>query len=627
MNLESICIWVYMEINKKMIKWVKWIDGKINSKISVQLYVSFIGMFSLIFILSSLLLYFGIVNVLRNNYKDNSIKQFQQNQYNISTFVNQIDLLLTQLVMDDKLDVLYNNEAALNSGEVIQHAQALDLFSVTMANFKFIDSIVYYGANGLSIKASSDQNIVKYDKNGSKDRFYVLESKNILSSNNLQLSWFGGYTNRDFGINPILPIPAVRSDEKYMSAVRIVYGQAEAGILVLNINMDYFTSIYSHNNNSQLENSYMINNSGTIISDGDTIKIGKKSATYCKMDGNKEVQSFTITDGNQIIQAVYYHLGIADWILVDEIPIELIKKNVLYLQTILLGMGIISLILAIIMSRFRILKLTKPLRQLILAMKKMSEGNLGLTIKTKSKNELGILSNQFNIMSLNIQDLIQNKIKVQEEKRIIEMQALRSQINPHFIYNTLNTIRWMAIIQKADSVAESLSTLSDYLSPIFKSNDSVCTLNDEIEFTLNYMKILNYRYMGAYQVYVVIPNEFFSCEVPRFILQPLLENSIEHGFSQKNGGNISISAWEEQNTLRIKVADDGEGLPEEKMNEIVQAMEHEDMTIDSEDKHIGLPNVYRRIKLQYGEPYGLLINSHKGLGTEVTVVLPVILKT
>ena len=366
----------------------------------------------------------------------------------------------------------------------------------------------------------------------------------------------------------------------------------------------------------------MINSAGIIISAGDHKEIGKQSALYRQIDADKAVQSFTVTDGNETKQVVYFRLGIADWILADEIPVSVIEKDISDLQVIFLGILLASFLLAAAISRFWIYKLTKPLQALTLAMKKMGEGSLGLKVETKAKNELGVLSDQFNSMSLSIRDLMYKNTQAQEEKRVIEMKALRAQINPHFIYNTLNTIKWMAVIQKADNVAESLKTFSDYLRPIFKSGDSVCALSDEVAYTLNYIKILNYRYTGAYKVNADIPGEILACKVPRFILQPLLENCVEHGFSDQNGGIIHISACEEQGNLRIRVADNGIGLSEARIKEITASWENTNSDPGGVNGHIGLSNVHRRIRLQYGSPYGLSIDSKKNAGTVVTLVLP-----
>jgi two-component system, sensor histidine kinase YesM len=260
-----------------------------------------------------------------------------------------------------------------------------------------------------------------------------------------------------------------------------------------------------------------------------------------------------------------------------------------------------------------------PLSRLTGIIRKIGRGNLGLTLDQTSKNELGVLVDQFNQMSTSIKDLFHKNELVQTEKRNMEMEALRSQINPHFIYNTLNTIKWMAVINKADNIVDSVTTLSDFLEPIFKKHDILCTLEEEISYIKNYVKIMNYRFADGFKLYVDIPESLLKCRMIRFILQPIVENALVHGLMDKVTGKVGITAFMKGLDLLICIRDDGNGMEEQKLNAIRATIG--DIS-PSDQVGIGLSNVDRRVKLHFGEVYGLLINSSLGSGTEVVLRMP-----
>ena len=259
-------------------------------------------------------------------------------------------------------------------------------------------------------------------------------------------------------------------------------------------------------------------------------------------------------------------------------------------------------------------------------MKKMEQGSLGLTLEVKEKNEIGVLVEQFNKMSKSIEELVELNKDIQEEKRNLEIEALKSQINPHFIYNTLNMIKWMAVIIKADNIAESLTALSDFLHPIFKKNDVTCPVREEIEYIKNYIKIMNFRFGGRFKTNIDISGEIQDLMVLRFILQPIVENAINHGLIEQNEGIISIEGYKKDDVLFISVSDNGRGMTEDQVYELNQALMEGTEITGSISKGIGLKNVNRRIKLHYGNSYGLMIQSKKGEGSKVLIKIPVVRK-
>lgn len=250
----------------------------------------------------------------------------------------------------------------------------------------------------------------------------------------------------------------------------------------------------------------------------------------------------------------------------------------------------------------------------------MEEGELGIAVNIEGIDEIGMLGRRYNSMSQSILRLMKQNEAAQEEKLQVEMQFLRAQINPHFIYNTLNNIKWMAVIKKADNIVESITALSEILQPIFRNSDYVCTLQEEIEYTKDYIKVMNFRFAGAIQLEIELPEALKSCIVLRFLLQPLVENSIFHGFPE-TGGILRIIASREGDDLQILIEDNGIGMEPERLaliNQAISASAHMEY-----QGRIGVENVVRRVRLHYGEDYeGILVESEPGQGTRIRIRVP-----
>jgi sensor histidine kinase YesM len=393
------------------------------------------------------------------------------------------------------------------------------------------------------------------------------------------------------------------------------------------MDMKYFTDIYNHANDIQRNELFLIDGTGKIVSHNNDTRIGESGTAPKQMNlsaTDNDNFSSAEQDGKQIMT---YQINSLGWTLVNEIPVSAFIKDTLTLRIIVLTMFAFSLASAAILSRYWIRKVTKPLNRLTTVMRRMGQGNLGLTLDLDMRNELGILIAQFNKMSKNIADLIEQKETIQEEKRVIEIEALQAQINPHFFYNTLNTIKWMAIMAKADNIAESLTTLGDFLHPMFKQKGMFCSVQEEIDYIENYIKIMNFRMAGGVKIYNEICPETKDCQILRFLLQPLVENAISHGLKNQNGGVIKITAVEQNNEIAISVIDNGEGMSSSKLQEVREALVHGIESAAQEKRGIGLINTNRRIQLHFGNYYGIQIQSEPGAGTELKFKIPKVPKS
>ena len=279
---------------------------------------------------------------------------------------------------------------------------------------------------------------------------------------------------------------------------------------------------------------------------------------------------------------------------------------------------VFALILRAIMNRL----VGIPVNKLTKCMKKISEGNFTYDSDIEWQNEFGVLGKGINNMSQNIKELMNKTVENEKMKREIEFKMLQNQINPHFMYNTLNSIRWMATIQNAPGIAEMVTAFASLLRNVSNRNDEMFTLRQELSFLEDYFTVQKYRYGGSVSMTVEKTDEsLLDAYIPRFTLQPLIENAIFHGIEPKgNAGVIQISITSDYDSkIDIVVRDDGIGIPPEKLDSI--------LTGDSGNgkglfKQVGLANVHKRLQLVFGEEYGLSVESSAGEYTVVTVRIP-----
>ncbi len=315
-----------------------------------------------------------------------------------------------------------------------------------------------------------------------------------------------------------------------------------------------------------------------------------------------------------------YPLRLGGWTMVNEMPLAAILKDVGNIRQIFVITVTVAVILAVLFPVFWVRRLARPLLETVEALKDMEDGNLGIALAEGEKrlDEIGLLRRQFNRMSTRIEELVEENIQIEETKRETEMKMLKYQLNPHFLYNTLNTVKWMAAMKGEEDMVDCLSALGDILQPMYRDASPFWTLKEEEEYIVSYGKVMNYRYGEKTSLTVKVPKELSGAVIPKFILQPITENAFLYGMPEDGAGmEIQIFCQKEEDRLILTVSDNGKGMAWEDMETLKG-----DIRAGMETKHIGLSNVNQRIQLLYGKEYGLCIAGEKGKGIRVTVRLP-----
>jgi len=327
----------------------------------------------------------------------------------------------------------------------------------------------------------------------------------------------------------------------------------------------------------------------------------------------QDKETYTI----DIVPLSQYDLAIYNY--TNRTPFTGESLNMLYiLVIILLTTACVGIIVALILSN----SITKPIKILTKHIKKISANNdfsYDPEIEAPT-NEIGEIGRLINYMTENISHLLKQKEQMFEHRKNIEISLLQSQVNPHFLYNTLDSIRWMAVIQKSDNIAQITLALENLLKNVTKGVGNRITIEEELSLLQDYLHIQTIRYVEAFTYECAIPEELLHYKIIKFTLQPLIENAIIHGIIPTGHlGRIKTNAVLDHECILITVEDDGAGMDEKTLSNLMTAQRNENKDSLS---GIGIKNVDMRLNLVYGEQYGLSIDSQLGKFTRVIVRIP-----
>lgn len=283
------------------------------------------------------------------------------------------------------------------------------------------------------------------------------------------------------------------------------------------------------------------------------------------------------------------------------------------------------LIASVFISVIFVSNMTKEIGRLCENMDEISKGNFDCTYEVKGNDEISRMGNTFNHMAKRIKELLNQVAEKERQKREVEMLFLQAQINPHFISNVLNNIVWMAKIQHAENMIPLINALNSLLQEAMHAKNDMIMLKDELEYVKNYLTIIEYSGSYDFDIKWEIGSDTYTLLVPRFILQPIIENAIQHGLPNdlSRQGKITIRAYREKDLLKLEVEDNGQGISEGIRTEILKKNK-KNRKDGKRFNGIGVPNVNERIQLSCGAEYGLHYESETGEYTKAVYQLPVL---
>ena len=307
------------------------------------------------------------------------------------------------------------------------------------------------------------------------------------------------------------------------------------------------------------------------------------------------------------------------WLLVTAMPKSVIFARSREMGMLIGGMLLTVCLIALFLSVDVSSRLTKPVGRLMSAMRSVRHGDLTVSVAEDRRDELGQLSNSFNRMVAQVNSLMEKSVQDEKKLRKAELVALQSQINPHFLYNTLDTVVWMARSEDKVGVINMVTALTRFFRISLSKGRDFIPLRDELAHVESYLTIQKTRYESMLSYEMKVDEACLGIEVPKLILQPLVENAIYHGIKLKDsGGAIYIRGRLNGNELELEVEDTGIGMLPERLEEVRLSLE--EGTVDNDV--YGLRNIHERLRICYGAPYGLQIDSDYLFGTTVSIHIP-----
>ncbi len=367
---------------------------------------------------------------------------------------------------------------------------------------------------------------------------------------------------------------------------------------------------------------FIVGSKGNIISCMDKEQLGRNNEfTNLEELNNIQPGKFGISKiGGRNYYFTYRGIQGTNWRMISFIPTVEYEKEIIWLRNWIAFIIILCCLLSVAFSVAISRGVSKPVQDLSKMMRKIGDGDFSVYSTYESKDEIGVLSLHFNEMVGQVKRLIRKAYQEELLKQKAELKSLQMQINPHFLYNSLESINWMARIRGIPEIGKMVKSLANLMRASISGNDFI-TVEEEMKNINNYLIIQRFRYGDKINVEMDIDSRLNRFEIPKLILQPIVENAIVHGIENKvSDGKINISGRICEGKIILQVTDDGLGISQNRMKNILT--EQNNCVHEERHTHIGLKNVDRRIRMYYGEEYGVQIQSKEGCGTTVRLSFP-----
>ncbi|MEK3890814.1 cache domain-containing sensor histidine kinase [Bacillus sp. FSL K6-3431] len=390
------------------------------------------------------------------------------------------------------------------------------------------------------------------------------------------------------------------------------------GVILIDLKLEVIQKVIESVSLGQTGFMYIIEDSGNIVYSPVNAIVYRINSQWFTEESNRIVK--TIRGKNfQIITNSFKGL---DWKIVSVIALDVSLNVTRELQMYTALIALVTLIFGLLASLFFTKSVTKPIANLRSLMSRVEEGELHLRFPSRSNDEIGQLGKSFNNMIQEIENLINLVYEEQQKKREAELRILQAQIKPHFLYNTLDTIQWMAHDHKAQDIVDIIGALTQLFRIGLSKGSETIKVSEELKHIRSYIYIQMIRYEEKLTYSIEMKGEVMNLTLPKLILQPLVENAIYHGIKTKKGrGEIQITVERTTEALFLFVKDDGIGITSDKINQLNQ--QFQSINAIGRDLGYGLSNVNERIKLSYGQEYGIRISNNQPEGITVIAKIPI----
>ncbi len=517
-------------------------------------------------------------------------------------------------------DLLYNNE-------VYDVLKAKSLVSTPLGEYKN-DSEINNILKRMILSRSEIQSICLFSNGGD---FYAADNNSRrLSIREAVNDCFYDIQDmaRDAGGKGIWYMSGEDRNVENVFYARTIYNRdnfKEIGVMVILVKKEFLETIYHDLINQDMRNIAIMTSTNRQIVSRDPNNF------YLFDTGLQEnivgEQGSLIDNRNKALVS-YISMTEPSWRVVTYISLKQLYKDIDMLRQWIILLSIISVFIVSVLGLYMSVDIISPINRLVKGMKKVQQGTALVDVKVDRNDELGFLNKTFNEMAKEINHLVNWIYREQITRKDAEIKALQSQINPHFLFNTLESINWMARLNNVPEISETVSALSSLMEASIGRDDRLITIQEEFTYIDNYILILKRRFEDRISLEKNVAPEVLGVKIPRLLIQPLIENAVYHGIERsRDKGIISLNAWIGGDMVHIQVEDNGMGIEQEELEMLNNKLSMDNDTYfrsmeGAKKKSIGIENVNRRIKLFYGEKYGLKIESKIGEYTRISVTIP-----
>ncbi len=422
---------------------------------------------------------------------------------------------------------------------------------------------------------------------------------------------------------PHTPEYKYRKDQEVISFIRRIKrfsgSNSIIAYLVIDINYNSIRDMCSKASFGENGRLYVIDENSRVVYDKDSSNIGllleKKDNDY--RIANKVIHN-TSKQNSLISEATSPY---SNWKYICINPTNETASNFGQIIRYTIIVGLICMLIAIILSILLSYAITRPIKKLTQVMKTVETGNLDVSFGYSFRDEIGVLSTGFNNMITNMKDLLKRVLDFRLKTKEAELESLQSKINPHFLYNTLQSIQMKAVLDGNEKLAEMVELLGNYMRFSISSMKEIITFKKEMEYLEIYINLQKIRFGDKLNYKCETTKEAEQCKIMKLVLQPIVENAIYHGLEKKVGDwTITLNTYVEDDRLHINITDNGVGLSKKELEDL----KHKIFSDEQNQSSIGLKNVYQRLKLVFDDLFEFKVDSIQNLGTNIEICIPAI---
>ncbi|MEK3726143.1 cache domain-containing sensor histidine kinase [Paenibacillus sp. FSL H8-0034] len=576
---------------KKLISPTRSIQGKIFVAFSLVTLLGIVAVTSIV--------YLYMRETVKNNAFSSVMDSIRQADESLNIRLEEIDHLNTVVITNKTVlnTLLSTTEEA--SYEWFQEQKRIEEFMSAVIAYKgYISRIAVIGLNEKVFFVGSpwlDKNVIKTP---------MMDYLNQNSSRHVYFHQTG-------------------ANDSIVTGRQIRYNREAIGVVMFDLNSEFIKKIYDvkPTSDSML---FVVDENNEFIYQPNNSLLEKE--TIIRL--NQEMVGLGATVEKVINQKSYLVISrksdYTGWSTLALVPMESLLSETVRIRNVLAEVAIVVFIIILFSSLQVSSRMTRNIRRLKSMMMHVSEGNMTLlAVEIRSKDEIGQLYQVFKSMVEELKRLLEGIKTSEKQKHEAEMAVLQAQIRPHFLYNTLNTVKYLAKLNGVPNIEEVSESLIELMRGVLGNSNEFLTLQEELHYVRSYVNIEKYKYVEPIDVHIEIENEqLLQYRVLKLMLQPIVENAIIHGIaSAEHGGLVWIRVYEEQKELRLEVRDNGKGMTNEQIEALFDMNKGETYTRFS---GMGVRNVHERIVRLYGEPYGVFVNSEPEKYTKVEIRFPLL---